>query len=75
MRTTALTFVAPKAHTISRAFATQAIDLMGSASMRAWALEPHNFKLICQLGANLRKVKPKMTTMDFATQLTLLAMG
>jgi hypothetical protein len=62
---------------ISRAewFTMEAIALIQSPSMQAWAKSPTNLPIIIKMAeANLAK-QPELEPLRFATYLTLVAMG
>jgi hypothetical protein len=56
-------------------FTTAAIAAIQSPSIRAWASSPHNLPIITEMAAQALSKNPKAKPQDFATYLTLTAMG
>lgn len=54
-------------------FTTAAIELLPSPSLKAWASSAHNLPIIQE--AAKASIKNKRSPQDFATYLTLVAMG
>lgn len=61
--------------TTPEAFTSEAIGLIQSESIRAWASSAHNLPILRRFAAATLAKNPEAKPADFATYLTLLAMG
>lgn len=56
-------------------FTKAAIAAIQSPSMREWASSAHNLPIITEMAKSALSKNPKATSQEFATYLTLVAMG